>query len=859
MDGEHLGQRARQADSEQKHELPQGRRPPDTHGRAETQALLADLAIIPRKQVKYRGTTLTEMDVDAVLARRPQLALVDELAHSNTPGSRHLKRCQDVEELLAAGIDVYTTLNIQHMESLNDIVAQITGVTVRETVPDPVLDEADEIELIDLPTDELLQRLEEGKVYLPEQAAHAVKKFFRPGNLAALRELALRRAAERVDQQMLAYMQTRSIPGPWPAGERMLVCVSPSPLSERLVRAGRRLAARLNSEWFAVYVETPGQARLPEADRDRVARTLRLAETLGARAMTLPGNNVAETLAAYARTHNITKIIAGKPLRPRWLELLRGSIVDQIIRQSHDIDVYVISGESGPTRPAAPLPPEPPAAWGHYLQALGLVAIITLLGQFIRPLIAPTNLVMVYLLAVVIAAISLGRGPSILTAVLAVLAFDFFFVPPHLTFVVADAQYLLTFAGLLVVGIVISTLTSRIREQAQAAQRREAQTAASYDLSRDLAAAGDLVAILQAVTAHVGQTFARQVLVLLPQDETLKPHMPSPEFALDESELAVAVWAFRHGQPAGRGTETLPAAGARYLPLKTAKGVVGVLGVKPVIAGDSLTQEQRRLMEAFANQTALAVERAQLAEQARQAQLLQEAEKLQAALLNSVSHDLRTPLASITGSLSSLREDNAVLDHAIRAELIDTAWEEADRLNRLVGNLLDMTRLEAGALRVKREPADIQDLVGVALARVGERLSDRLVHTEVPPDLPLVPLDFVLLIQVLVNLLDNALKYSPAGTPVGIEARQVDNEVEISVFDAGPGIPPAELERVFDKFYRVQQPGRASGTGLGLSITKGIVEAHGGRVWARNRAGGGLVVTVALPLNEPQHSLKEPQ
>ncbi len=825
----------------------------DTHGRAETEALIDTLEIIPRRQVKYRGTTLTEMDVDAILARRPHLVLVDELAHTNAPGSRHLKRYQDVEELLVVGIDVYSTLNIQHIESLNDIVAQITGVTVRETVPDPVLDEADEIELVDLPTDELLQRLAEGKVYVPDQAAYAAQKFFRPGNLAALRELALRRAAERVDRQMRAYMQTRAIPGPWPAGERMLVCVSPSPLSERLVRAGRRLATQLNAEWFAVYVETSGQAQLSEADRDRVARTLSLAETLGAKAVTLPGSNVAETLVAYSRTHNITKIIAGKPLQPRWLELLRGSVVDQIIRHSQDIDVYVISGESGPARMVSPPLPQPGLVWSRYLQALGLVAIVTILGQPIRPLIAPTNLVMVYLLSVVIAAVGLGRGPSIMTAVLGVLAFDFFFVPPHLTFVVSDAQYLLTFAGLLVVGFVISTLTSRVREQARQAQRREAQTAASYDLSRDLAAAGDLEAILQAVADHVGQTFARQVIVLLPDGESLQPYMLSPEFTLDEDERAVATWAFRHGQPAGRGTETLPDASARYLPLKTAKGVVGVLGVKPVIAGDRLSQEQRRLMEAFANQIALAIERAQLAEQARQAQLLQEAEKLQAALLNSISHDLRTPLASITGSLSSLRDDDAVLDGAVRADLIETAWEEAARLNRLVGNLLDMTRLEAGALRLKREPADIQDLIGVALARLDERLLDRPVHVDVPPDLPLVPLDFVLLVQVLVNLLDNALKYSPAGTPIVIKARQVEREVEISIVDAGPGLPAAELERVFDKFYRLQRPGQAGGTGLGLSISRGFVEAHGGRVWAGNRAEGGLVVTVALPLNSFQY------
>ncbi len=828
----------------------------DTHGRVETEALLESLEIIPRQQVNYRGRILTEMDIDTVLARRPQLALVDELAHTNVPGSRHLKRHQDVEELLAAGIDVYTTLNVQHIESLNDVVAQITGITVRETVPDPILDEANEIELIDLPIDELLQRLEEGKVYVPEQVAYAVKKFFRPGNLTALRELALRRAADRVDQQMRAYMQTRAIAGPWPAGERVLVCVSASPLSERLVRTGRRLAVRLNAQWFVAYVETPDQARLSEADRDRVARTLRLAETLGARAVTLQGHSVADGVLAYARMHNITKIIAGKPLRPRWRELLQGSIVDQIIRRSNEIDVYVISSIPETSR-ALEVPPQPlHRAWARYVQGLALVAAVTLLGQPVRPFMAPTNLVMAYLLIVVIAAIRLGRGPSIVTAILSVLAFDLFFVPPRLTFVVTDAQYLLTFAGLLAVGLVISTLTSRVRDQARAAQQREAQTAASYDLSRDLAAAMGLEDIIRAVITHVGQIFNRQVAILLPEGETLVPYAMDSGFGFNEDERAVATWTFQHGQPAGRGTDTLPGADARYLPFKTAHGVVGVLGVKAVIGGDQLTPEQRRLMEAFASQTALAIERAQLAQQAQQAQLLQEAEKLQTALLNSISHDLRTPLASITGVLSSLRDDGAFLDEATRVDMVEMAWEEARRMNRLVGNLLDMTRLEAGALKVKREPADLQDLIGVALAQLADRLRDRPVQVDIPPELPWVPLDFVLIVQVLVNLLDNALKYSPAGTPIEVRVRLKDSQVEMDVIDRGRGIPPSDLDRVFDKFYRVQSPEGVSGTGLGLSIAKGIVEAHGGHIWAENRAEGGLVVTLALPLGESEYQVK---
>jgi two-component system sensor histidine kinase KdpD len=593
----------------------------ETHGRAETEELVKGLELIPRRQVEYHGVTLPEMDVDAVLARRPQLALVDEFAHTNAPGSRHPKRYQDVEELLAAGIDVYTTLNIQHLESLNDVVAQITGVTVRETVPDRLLDAATEIELIDLPPAELLQRLKEGKVYVPDQAARAIEKFFRPGNLTALREIALRCTAERVDEQMRAYMQMRAIPGPWPAADRLLVCVSPSPLSERLVRAARRLAEPLNAEWFAVYVEMPAHAHLSETERDRVARTLRLAEELGGKSIDLPGRNVVETILSYAHQYNITKIIAGKPLRSRWQELIRGSVVDQLIHRSGNIDVYVISSAAEPVQPViTPTSLQPHRPWHRYLESVGWVAAATLLGEIISPFISSANLAMIYLLTVVIAALRLGRGPSIAAAVLSVFAFDFFFVPPRLTFAVSDYQYVITFASLLIVGLAISTLASRAREQAEAARRRETQTAALYALSQDLAVAVGLEAIMQAVINHIGQTFDRELAVFLPEGKHLVTQAASPGFAIDQDEYAVADWAFQHGQPAGRGTDTLPASEARYLPLKTARGVVGVLGLKLARSGLHSTPEQRRLMEAFANQTALAIERAQLAETARQAQ-----------------------------------------------------------------------------------------------------------------------------------------------------------------------------------------------------------------------------------------------
>jgi len=828
----------------------------ETHGRAETEALLGDLEVVPRRQVEYRGASLGELDIDATLARHPQLALVDELAHTNAPGSRHPKRYHDVEELLAAGIDVYTTLNIQHLESFNDVVAQITGVVVRETIPDRAMDEADEIELIDLPPDELLQRLREGKVYVPDQAARAVERFFRKGNLTALREMSLRCAARRVDDQMRAYMQMRSIPGPWPAAERLLVCVSPSPLNERLVRAARRLADELKAEWFALYVETPGQTRLPPEDRDRVARNLQLAEELGAKTATRQAECVAESVVDFAREHNVTKIIAGKPLRPRWVELLRGSVLDQIVRQSGSIDVYVISGSAEQPAQARAFARRAAVSWRRYLQGAGLVVAATLVGWPIHSRVEPTNLVMLYLTAVVVAALYLGRGPAVLASVLGVLALDFFFVPPHHTLAVQDTQYLLTFLGLLGVGVVVSTLAARAHDQTAAGRRREAQTTALYSLSRDLAAAVGLDAVLQVVISHIRETFHSAAAVLLPEGERLGVRVASFGLTVDDDEHAVAIWAFQHGRPAGEGTDTLPAAALGYLPLKTARGVVGVLGVRPAAPDQWVAPERRQLLEAFASQAALAVERAQLAEQASQIELLSATERLQAALLNSISHDLRTPLASITGVLSSLRKprptdaQSARLDDAARDELVESAWEEADRLNRLVANLLDMTRLEAGALKVTKEPCELQDVVGTVLLQLADRLGDRAVTTEIPPDLPLVPVDFVLIAQALANVLDNAIKYSPADLPIEITARVVSDQLEVTVADQGMGINPDDLGRVFDKFYRVQRPESPTGTGLGLSISKGIVEAHGGAIQAQNRPGGGTIIKLTLPLAE---------
>jgi two-component system sensor histidine kinase KdpD len=834
----------------------------ETHGRAETEARLAGLETVPRRVIGYRGVALEEMDLRAVLDRRPQLVLVDELAHTNAPGSLHEKRSQDVLDILQAGISVYTTMNVQHLESLNDVVAQITGITVRETVPDRVIDAADEIELVDLPPDELMQRLNEGKVYVPEQAARAIRLFFRKGNLTALRELTLRRAAERVDNQMRLYMQTRAIPGPWPAAERLLVCIGPTPLAERLVRSARRLADELNAEWLAVHVETPNEAGMREAMRDRVAQSMRLADQLGAKTMVVSGNSVAETILDYAQQNNVTKIIAGKPLRPYWLDLLRGSIVDQLIRKSGLVDVYVVSGSA--PQPSPQPRPEPIRSrkhWAGYGWTVGLIALATILGRFFYLRIAPTNLVMIYLLVVVISALNFGRGPAVLASILGVLAFDFFLIPPYITFAVSDTQYILTFIALFAVGLVISQLAARAREQADAAQRRQAETAILYNLSRSLAEAGGLDEILKVVIENTSQTFKRDALIFLPepgQAQRLRQFGSPAGSPLDENEMAVAIWSFEHGEPAGRGTETISASDARYLPLKTANGVVGVLCVKPLEAGQRLPPEHLRLLEAFASQAAVAIERARLAEQAQQADLLKATEKLQAALLNSISHDLRTPLVSITGVLTNLEEDGQVMDEDMFRRLVTNARHDADRLNRLVANLLDMSRLEAGALRLKDEANDVQDIIGVALEQLSSRLGDRQVVVAVEAGLPLAQVDFVLIVHVLVNLIDNALKYSSPDAPVEVDARRRDGWVQIVVRDRGVGIPPGDLERVFEKFYRVSNPANVSGTGLGLSISKGIVEAHGGRIWAENRPSGGAAITLSLPLHAAAAAVSGP-
>jgi two-component system sensor histidine kinase KdpD len=827
----------------------------ETHGRPETEELLEGLEVVPRRQLEYRGKTFTEMDLDAILARHPSLVLVDELAHTNVPGSRHPKRYLDVEELLAAGIDVYTTVNVQHLESLNDVVAQITGTRVRETIPDRLLDTAAEIELVDLSPEELLQRLREGKVYVPEQAERAIRRFFRLGNLNALRELALRRTAERVDEQMQTYMQAHAIPGPWPAGESILVCVSPSPLSPRLVRAACRMANRRHAEWMAVYIETPQHHRLSDADRDRLAHTLRLTEQLGGEVVTIPGENVAEDLIRYAQSRNVTEIVIGKSLRSRWSELWRGSVVNDLIRKSGNIDIYVINGEEEPAQRIGKAPVYRRPAVSAYVWSAGTVSIAAATAKGLELFLPLPDLAMVFLTAVLFSAVTWGLLPSIFASVLSILVYNFFFIPPRYTFTVASPRDLLNLIVFLIVAVLTSKLAARVRDQAEAAKHREARTAALYALSRQIAGAAELADVLRVIVNHVAQILSAKVVVLLPDAGQLLLMAGYPaEIVLTEAERAAATWAWQHQQPAGQGADTLPGAEWFYLPLSTAHGTVGVLGLQFEQPGAEMSPDQRRLLGALSGQAAVAIERTRLVREMEQTRLKAETERLRDALLSSVSHDLRTPLVSIIGAVSSLLTYGASYDETARRDLLLTIQEEAERLNRFVGNLLDMMRLESGELKLNRQWVDIGEVIGSAASGLRHALSQHHLAVEVAPDLPGLWLDFVLVEHILINLLENAAKYSPPGTTIHVSAHRRGGVVVVEVLDEGVGVPLADLERIFDKFYRVRRGDRqGAGTGLGLSICRGIVEAQGGRISARspaNEKGTAFVMTFPIE-NEP--------
>ena len=824
----------------------------ETHGRLETEALMKNLEVLPCRQIEYRGITLEEFDLDEALARRPALLLVDELAHTNAPGSRHAKRWLDVKELLDRGINVYTTLNIQHLESFNDVIAQITGVVMRETVPDSVLEEADSLVLVDLPPDDLLIRLKEGKVYVPRQAEWATQNFFQMGNLIALRELALRITADRVNAEVLVYRQGQAVQTTWPTAERLVVCIGPSPTSAKLIRATKRMATSLHAEWFAIYVEDSKMLRLPEAERNRAVQNLQLAEQLGGETFTLRGRHIAEEIVNFARQRNITKIVAGKPLRPRWKDILFGSPVDELVRLSGEIDVYVITGEPGEQR-ESPSPVQPKGIrWPDYETGLFYFILANGLAFLMYPYFDLSNLIMVYLVGVMVTAIHCGRGPAILISLLSVLAFDFFFVPPRFTFAVSDTQYIVTFAVMFLVALVISHLTTLIRQQAEAARSQERQTAAMHALSRQLASTRGVEKILQVAVKHISEIFGSQVAAMLP-DEKGGLQVAAGDLTVFQKdiikEFSVARWTYNAGQLAGWGTQTLPTAEVLYVPLYAANATLGVLALRPRDPQRLLSPEQMRLLESLAKQVALALEVERLQKTALEAQIEAETERLRSSLLASVTHDFQTPLAAIMGSASSLLDLPSRLDAKLAEEMLTNIYDEAERLSRLVNNLLNIAKLESGSLQLHKELQPLEEVVGAALNRLEKKLADRQVTISLPPDLPMVPLDAALAEHIFINLVENALKYTPPGSPLAISARRKDQEIEVEVADCGPGIPPEDLDKIFDMFYRGTMDLSQKGYGLGLSICRAIVEAHSGRIWAENLPGGGAAVRFTFPVN----------
>ncbi len=826
----------------------------ETHGLYDTGAVLVGLELIGRRKLEDRGVALEELDLDAALARKPELILIDELAHTNAPGSRHAKRWQDVEELLLAGVDVFTTLNVQHLESLNDVVAQITQVVVGDTVPDVVFDGAHDVRLVDLPVDELLDRLREGKVYLADDAQRAADGFFREGNLLALRELALRRTAERVDAQMRGYKEAHGIVETWHTGERILVCVSPSPHSGRLIRAARRMATRAHAELVGVYVETPAALRMSTTDRERLAQHMRLLESLGGEPVTLRAEDAADETVRYARKRNVTQIVLGKPTHSRWRDVLQPPFLDRVVRQSKEIDVYVMSGlsEDGAISKSA-ASPEParqrPSALA-WAVSVAVVLASTLVSSVLFGHDQLADVVMLYMLGVVLVSMRFGSGPSAMAAVLSVLAFDFFFIPPFFSFAVHDVRHVTTFVVMFVVAIVVSQLTKRIQDQATAARERERRTASLYAISRELGTAPSRSELLATAAKHLRETFRAKVAVLLPGDDgRLARAIVDPDtFDDPDKDDATAEWVWTNQRPAGATTSTLPTSRALCVPLMGSRGRVGVLALFASDASSLSDADERQLLDTFTGVIGSALERTAAVDEARRARLRVETEQLRNALLSSVSHDLRTPLGVVTGATSALLEANAPKDEATRRELLQTAHEEALRLNRLVGNLLDMTRLEAGALKVHKDLQPLEEVVGSALQRMDDRLRDRDVALDVPADLPLVPFDSVLVEQVLINLIENALKYTPPNTALEITARSLDSAIQVQIVDRGPGVAAAERDKIFDKFYRVRES-EGGGAGLGLTICRGIISAHGGRIWVSDREGGGAAFHFTLPLD----------
>jgi two-component system sensor histidine kinase KdpD len=840
----------------------------ETHGRAETAALLEGLETLAPKTMTHRGKELTEFDLDAALLRRPSLVLVDELAHSNVPGARHPKRWQDVEELLASGVDVFTTLNVQHLESLNDVVGGITNVRVWETVPDTVFDDADEVVLVDIPADELLERLRAGKVYVPHQAERAANNFFRKGNLMALRELALRRTADRVEGDVQAYRVDKSIGSVWKTANGLLTCVGPDAGAERVVRAAARLASQLNAEWHAIYVETPGLQRLPAARREKILATLSLAKELGATIAVIADADVAMSVVTYARSHNLSKLVIGRdPARRLWP--WQRSSGQKLAILAPDIDLVEIGRHEGTLQNgAAKSTVSPPdlartetadrsvrKGLRYLWAALACIAVTLLLLPFAAHF-DRSNIVAIFILTVVLVAVRFGRGASALAAVLGVCSFDFFFVPPRFSFAVSDVQYLLIFGIMLAVGLITGQLTAGLRFQARVASHREERAGSLYEIARDLSGAVQIDQVVRISDESIERTFRASAALLLPNAAgqlAVTSLRPGPALAVD---LGIAQWAFDKGQPAGFSTDTLPGTDVLYIPLRAPIRARGVLAVKARNRRLLRIPEQRQLLDTFAALIAIALERVHYVEVAQDALVRMESERLRNSLLAALSHDLRTPLTVLVGLAESLALTKPPLSPP-QLETAEAIQDEARRMSTLVSNLLDMARIESGEVQLKLEWQPLEEVVGSALNAAHGMLKQHVVEVHIPRDLPLVRFDAVLIERVLVNLLENASKYTPPGSKVTLSAEVIADRLSVSVSDNGPGLPAGREEAVFQKFTRGERESATPGVGLGLAICRAIIESHQGEIIATRPPGGGARFTFTLPLGHPPAAAEE--
>ncbi|AKR44238.1 sensor histidine kinase KdpD [Methylophilus sp. TWE2] len=836
----------------------------ETHGRSETASRAQGLPSLPLKEILYRGKKLKEFDIDEALRRHPTVILVDELAHSNVEGSRHKKRWQDVEELLSSGIDVYTTVNVQHIESLNDIVAQITGVKVQETIPDSVFDLADEVVLIDLPPEELLQRLDEGRIYIPEQAQKASKHFFRKGNLIALRELALRRTADRVDAQMQEYRQDQAIQHVWQANERILVGIGPSKAFESLIRTAARLAQNMKADWLVVYVETPALQNISMASRKQITELLRLAQSLGATTANVSGDSVTHKLVEYAQSHNVSRIVIGKPTRSMLSRFFHPSVSDELAKVVSDIDVHIVMrGREKAVKDSKAMPGLDMRAHFSdekrqgYVWALIISAITSLVASVLLPYFELANIIMLYLLGVMLISIRYGRGPGIASSFLSVSIFDFFFVPPRFSFTVADTQYLLTFAIMLSVALVISNLTSSLRKQAIVANYRERRSLALYEVGKELASALTTGHIVEVSTHHVAKIFNSKVAILTPDaNEQLEVAQTneSGNAALQETtlldvDLGIAQWTYDRQQQSGLGTDTLPSSKILYIPLKAPMRTRGVLAISPENNHDIYLPEHRQLLDTFASQIGLALERKHYVEIARDAVISMETERLRNSLLSAISHDLRTPLTSIIATTEQLKETISARTNAFK--MLTGLHDQAIRMQNLVLNLLDMARLQSGTVKLNSDWHLLEEIVGSAINGLQTTLQQHRVVVTPMEDIPLLYVDAILIERVLSNLLDNACKYSDAGTTITISAKQQGGQVSVTFSDEGQGLPPGMETSIFQKFTRGKSESTIPGVGLGLSICKAIIEAHGGKIWADKNEKVGTTFTFTLPVKTP--------